>query len=195
MELRPLIVKQAIKLASLFRTDPQDLSQIGIAKIIETFSLFDPFRGIQPSTFFFVVAKKEMLTAVFRHGMIYIPAVHNGYCQELADHARSVSSIVMSNGEDDLGGFQAGSEPTDPHQPPDEQAALNEQIDMVHEAIARLPKKQRLVVLGRLAGRTFEEIAKEFNCGRSRKVTRQRMQQIHRQMKAKLRGMISPELG
>jgi RNA polymerase sigma factor (sigma-70 family) len=176
MTMWPYIAKKAIAMARRNpRTDWRDLAHTAVVKVLKSWHNFRPEWGLTPLTYFGLGIAREMVRHLKRHHTVI----------RRPDKAPPGPKVLSEDDEADNTASKAISRLPGPL----EQAANNEELTRLREAVARLPEKHRDIVTRIMAGEPAKEIAK------SRGRTRQWVYQIeavaHRKLKRKLEPQVA----
>jgi len=182
MGLYRLVYQQAVKLATKYRCEADELAQDAVAKILRSFGTYNPEFGWRACTYFLTAARREMELVLSTRGLITTPSTERHRMRR--EHAMAVRRArrVARLGHRLPGGDRLGDLIPDRRADcPVRLACHAEELDRLRAEMEKLPKRWRAVMHRRLAGETMESIA-----GRLR-VSKERVRQIELQSRAALR--------
>lgn len=140
-----------------------ECGQIARLALLRAADLFDDTKGYKFSTYAVNCMRGNLLSALERAPLIHGPLGGQ-------EPQRPIPRVHLA----DLNNWQDKA-PT-----AEEVASRSERVERVRQAIDRLPKRQRQIITGRLAGQTLEE------CGQNLGVTKQRVRQLEQQAHERL---------
>ncbi len=171
-------------LASKFRGDQDDLLQIARMAALECLKRFEPDRGYRFLTF----ASKKSTWALVQHcstgGMIRVPTKQNfgnirPALQRQAKKAKAVTSLDASAGGD----RSVHEFIPDPRQI-EREIEDREEHRLLYDAIDRLSKRERTIIVERIDGKTLSQIGHLIG------LTKERVRQIEKTAYDQIRRLI-----